>query len=74
VPQDIILDSATKSTMAVGESQKVDKAPSPQAEKSTSEPLKPPSPKGVPNPDSAEFPEAPPPSTQLYGLEATGGL
>jgi hypothetical protein len=86
--------------MAVGESQKVDKAPSPQAEKSTSEPLKPPSPKGVPNPASAEsaptspthaalshdaastspilepaeFPEAPPPSTQLYGLEATGGL
>jgi hypothetical protein len=54
VPQDINLDSAVKSNPVGGESPKVDKPPSPQAEKSASEPSKPPSPKGVQNPTGAE--------------------
>jgi hypothetical protein len=54
VPQDSNPDSAMKSAPVGGVSPKVDKPSTPQAEKSASEPLNPPSPKGVPNPTGAE--------------------
>jgi hypothetical protein len=60
VPRDINLDSATKSALVGGESPKVDKPPSPQAEKSTLEPPKPPSPKGAQSPTGADGALTPP--------------
>jgi hypothetical protein len=47
VPQDINQDSFTKSTPAGGESPKVEKPSSPQAERTTPDSLKPSRPKGV---------------------------
>jgi hypothetical protein len=47
VPWDINPDSSGKSALVSGESRKVDKPPSPQAEKIVPEPSKPPSPKDV---------------------------
>jgi hypothetical protein len=47
VPRDINLDSSAKSSTVGGESPKVDKPRSPQAEKTALEPLRPPSPKDV---------------------------
>jgi hypothetical protein len=47
VPQDINLDASTQDTRTGGESPKVDKPPTPGAEKTTPKSLKPPSPSGV---------------------------
>jgi hypothetical protein len=54
VPQDINPDSTTKGAPVGGESPKVDKPPSPQAEKYVAEPPKPSIPKGAQNPAGAE--------------------
>jgi hypothetical protein len=54
VPQDINPDSTTKGAPVGGESPKVDKPPSPQAEKYAVEPPKPSNPKGAQNPASVE--------------------
>jgi hypothetical protein len=50
IPQDINLVSSTKSVPIGSESSKVDKPSSPQAEKTTLEPSKPPSPGGTQSP------------------------
>jgi hypothetical protein len=54
VPQDINSEPSMKSALVGGESPKVDMPPSPEAERTTQDSSKPPSPKGVPNPAGAE--------------------
>jgi hypothetical protein len=71
VPRDINLDSSTKGISISSESPKVDKPPSPQAEKTMPEPLKPPSPKDARgSPSTGDAP--PSPTRAASGHNPTG--